>query len=423
MSLTSTQNAPTAELVTPHFILGGISFLIVAFILAVNPEMVMGHFFNAKLLATTHLLVLGFVTMICIGALYQLIPVILEVKLFSEKLGWLTLVTFSSGIAFLVYAFWNLNFSLIFHIAAGLIFVGISIFKVNILLTVTNKTQNTIEKKFILTAIGWLFVTVIAGIIFGINLSTSFLSISHIELLKLHAHIGIFGWFIQLIMGVGSKLFPMFLLSYEVNKNLLKTAYYSINLGLLIAIMSLLFTNNNSFMLALILVLIALVIFLRFIFQTYRKRAKKNLDIAMKKSILAVSFIAIPFFIFMTVLVSSDSEFTINLSVLYGFSLLIGVISMLILGLTYKTLPFIIWLKEYKNIIGKQKTPLPKDLYSAKIQSGQLISFILGFWIIIVGVFLFKILIVQIGAFLLLIASLLYSSNILKIVTHKAKIL
>lgn len=176
-------------------------------------------------------------------------------------------------------------------------------------------------------------------------------------------------------------------------------------------------------MLALILVLIALVIFLRFIFQTYRKRAKKNLDIAMKKSILAVSFIAIPFFIFMTVLVSSDSEFTINLSVLYGFSLLIGVISMLILGLTYKTLPFIIWLKEYKNIIGKQKTPLPKDLYSAKIQSGQLISFILGFWIIIVGVFLFKILIVQIGAFLLLIASLLYSSNILKIVTHKAKIL
>lgn len=46
-----------------------------------------------------------------------------------------------------------------------------------------------------------------------------------IKELKLHAHAGIVGWFIQLITGVGSRLLPMFMASYGLDsRNLIFNA-------------------------------------------------------------------------------------------------------------------------------------------------------------------------------------------------------
>lgn len=423
MNLTSTQKAPTPSLVIPHFVIGGISIVLFALILMLNPTSLFNHYFNAILLASTHLLVLGFITTVCFGALYQLIPVILDVKLFSEKLGWITLYFLSIGIILLIIAFWNFNFEILFYVAASFIIFAIIIFKLNIILTAKKTIQNSIEKKFILTAIGWLFMTVLAGLLFGINLSNNFIPISHLELLKLHAHIGIFGWFIQLIMGVGSKLFPMFLLSYDANKKPLKIAYISLNIGLIIGVFSLLFSFKLGITTSIILVVFGILNFLKFIFQTYIQRAKKKLDIGMKKSVLAIAFLIIPIIlVVINLLISNNSdEFITSIGVLYGFTLLVGVISMLIMGLTYKTLPFIIWLKEYKNVIGKQKTPLPKDLYSEKIQTYQLFIFIIGFWSIVFGIFFSIITLIKIGTILFFISTILYLINIIKIVTHKIK--
>jgi hypothetical protein len=425
MNLTSIQKAPNPSLVTPHFVIGGVSIILFALIIMLNPEILLLHYFNPTLLAATHLLVLGFITTICFGALYQLIPVILDVKLHSEKLGWISFSFLLIGIIFLIYAFWNFNFDIIFYIASIFIIIAITIFKVNLILTVKKNKQNSLEKKFILTAVGWLFFTVLAGFLFGINLSNNYISISHIELLKLHAHIGIFGWFIQLIMGVGSKLFPMFLLSYEADKKSLKIAYTSINLGLILGVFSLLFSFKFGIFSAILLAIFAIINFLRFIFQTYTKRVKKKLDIGMKKSVIAIAFLVIPLIIivFNLIFQNNSEEFSTSLELLYGFTLLVGVISMLIMGLTYKTLPFIIWLKEYKNVIGKQKTPLPKDLYSENIQTYQLLSFIIGFWTISIGIILSKIIFIKIGTLIFFISTLLYFINIIKIVTHKIKIL
>ena len=60
-------------------------------------------------------------------------------------------------------------------------------------------------------------------------------------------------------------------------------------------------------------------------------------------------------------------KFMLRVNMLYGMSILLGFITSLILGQAYKTLPFIIWLQRYQKLVGKVKTPLPKDLYSEKI--------------------------------------------------------
>ncbi len=42
---------------------------------------------SAALLAATHLMTLGFVSMVMMGAMYQLVPVVFNVKLYSVRLG------------------------------------------------------------------------------------------------------------------------------------------------------------------------------------------------------------------------------------------------------------------------------------------------------------------------------------------------
>lgn len=141
----------------------------------------------------------------------------------------------------------------------------------------------------------------------------------------------------------------------------------------------------------------------------------------MKKSIMAITFLLIPLILIVLNILNPNNliKQTTSLELIYGFTLLVGVISMLIMGLTYKTLPFIIWLKVYKSLIGKQKTPLPRDLYSEKIQTYQLLSFIIGFWTIISGILFSIVSIIQIGTTLFFIATIFYFINIIKIVTHK----
>jgi len=83
MNQIASQNAPSPKVVLPHYIFGGLVLLVVTMLIIYHPDAFVQHFFNPELLAITHLLVLGWITMVIFGALYQLLPVIMEVKLYS----------------------------------------------------------------------------------------------------------------------------------------------------------------------------------------------------------------------------------------------------------------------------------------------------------------------------------------------------
>lgn len=421
MQQIASQNAPSPGIVIPHFLFGAITWIAVTILILFSPEAFTQHYFNPKLLSITHLLVLGWVSMIIFGALYQLIPVIMEVKLYSEKLALGSFILLASGSILLAIAFWNFWLGTIMHIAAALLLVAISFFVVNVLVTGSRSTKKNIEKKFIQTSVIWLLFTVIAGITLAINLTHAFLSPSHLELLKLHANAGIVGWIIQLIIGVGSRLLPMFLVAHHLNFKKLKLAYYLINTGLVISVVSLYVQWYPGIISSVIMIVLGVIAFLSFLLEAYRKRVKKHLDVGMKQS--ALSFLALTIPIALIVLFMFESEqlrsLTLQMAIAYGSTLLIGFITLLIMGQTYKTLPFIIWLNVYRNKIGKGKIPFPKELYSEKIATAQLWCFAIGFTFFLIGVFIRNDVVVSLGGSTLLISALLYNYNVWKIVLHK----
>lgn len=416
MQGTASNNTPSSFVVTPHFLSGSFVWLFSILLLTFNTEILLDHFFNPRLLAFTHLLVLSWVTTIIFGALYQLLPVILLCKLYSEKLTLITYVLLQIGSLGLFLCFWNkiMDFPLIM---SGLIVcLAILFFGINLFITLLRSTVKRIEKTFIITSFIWLGLTVILGLFLAINFSHPFLELSHIELLKIHAHFGVIGWFSQLIIGVASVLIPMFMLAHNLNKRYLTFSYVLINCALVFGALSKFINLDYGMLISFFLGALGILSFLLFIYLAFRARVKKKLDIGMKKSMMALFFVllAVGF---------SIPVFTniLKLETAYFSILIVGFVSTLIMGQTFKTLPFIIWLKEYKSFVGKEKTPLPKDLYSDNLAIWQYRIHTLGFVIVLLGIVIKSTIVLQLGFSLLAMGAILYAKNVLNIILHKRK--
>ena len=91
----------------------------------------------------------------------------------------------------------------------------------------------------------------------------------------------------------------------------------------------------------------------------------------------------------------------------------------IILGMTFKTLPFIVWNKVYHHLVGKGKTPNPKDLFNNTVFKWMSIVYIVGIVLFISGILFHANIILPFGAALLLLASLLYNWNVIKLLMHK----
>lgn len=424
MSTLNTSKAASAGVVLPHYAFSAVSFLFLTVLMFFSADSFVGHYFNPKLLAITHIATLGWGSMMIFGALYQFLPVILVSDLYSPSLAKWTLLLFVTGISILIYSFWNFNVGLPLQVGASIILAATTLFVFNIIATSLQVKEINPEAEFIITSCIWFWLTVVIGTLMSFNFTYVFLPKEHLYYLKIHAHIGIAGWFLLLIIGVSSRLIPMFLLSSSVSTRRLKYSFYVINGTLLSFFVDAIFFNGVSRgLIYFILIIIGMVFYFSFIFKVYKKRARKILDIGMKQSLIAIVILGIP--ISTGILINSDAisdpKFLLQMMLFYGVSIFLGFISMLVLGKTFKTLPFIVWLKLSKTK-GKTKTPLPKDLYSETMVKWQFAFFVLGLILLLSGILLSVVLLIKAACILLIIAAVLYNINVFKLLFYKNKI-
>ena len=420
----STERAPSANVVVPHFLTGAIVFLILSILILSSTDIFFGHFYHPKLLAITHLTALGWVTMIIFGALYQLIPVVFETSLYSEKIARINLPIFLLGILGMAYAFWSSSFTSWLPWASALTALALILFAINVLLSVRTAAKKNYSARFIVSAVVWLLFTAILGLLMALNHRYSILDEGNFTYLKIHAHFGIVGWFLQLIMGVGSVLLPMFLVSHDLDERKLKAAYLFVNIGLLGLTIDWFFkTAGSPRPLFAGLIILGVLAFITYIIDAYKNKLRK-LDIGMKLTSVALIAIIVP--IVLGFLISLKyylgAGIPLGLTTLYGFTVFFAFITPLILGQTYKTLPFIIWLHHYQHLVGKKKIPMPANLYSNNIAEMHIWTYIAAILFLSVGILTSSIIVTKIGGIFLLSTAILYLGNVLLIILHKAKI-
>jgi len=417
MSNINIHKAPSSYAVVPFYAAAAVAFLVLCLLMLFSANDFAGHYFQPHILAITHTAALGWGTMIIFGAAYQLLPVIYEKDLYSSKLAFASFFFLVPGTTLLVYSFWNFNTGILMQVGGLLILAGILMFTCNVVLTSMNSEKYSVQKLYIIASSIWLLITASIGLLLVYNFSFPIFKKSHLEILKLHAHAGIVGWFLLLIIGVGTKLIPMFLLGKSAKEKFLLYGWWLINGGLIafiadgfIAGVTLRSLMYGTFIVA------GIVLFILYIWDVYKNRMRKQVDFQMKHVMISMIFMILAI-VHIPVLILKPQE--IKCTLVYGMLVFVGWITSIIIGKTFKTLPFIVWNDKYKTHVGKKDLPMPKNLYQEKLTK---IQFLTGFILFIIGIRSGTTVINQAAAIILIAVACLYNYNVFKIIFHKPQL-
>lgn len=166
----ATEMAPPFALVA-HYFITGILFLVLSggglFFLAQEGS---GYFISSSFVAFSHLCLLGFVMMVIFGALYQLLPVVLEAPIFSKDFAYIQFYMYVLGLSLMVSGFTFPSWHLLIPYGALITYASMLIFCVNVFLTFYRLESISLVGKYLLLATLFLFVSVSVGLVIGLTL-------------------------------------------------------------------------------------------------------------------------------------------------------------------------------------------------------------------------------------------------------------
>ncbi len=406
------------KVVLPFYLYAALGFLCGTVLLVLHTGIVDTHHFNPHALAITHTMALAWGTMIIFGASHQLLPVLIEGKLISDMLAFLTFGFAAVGIPVLILGFYVFDVGLPMQIGAVLINIAVLLYVVNVFLSAFKSHRRNVHAWYVITAALWLFTTTFFGMLLVFNFSSSLFSGNSVDYLSLHAHLGIVGWFVLMVIGVGSRLIPMFLISKYTNDRMLWVIFTLLNLALIG--FSYLFLEGFSPVLYYLPLgggIVAIVLFGRHCRKAYMSRIRKGVDQQMKTSLIAVAQMLLVLIVALVLL--SDGAFK-GVVFTYGFCIFFGWLTAIIMGMTFKTMPFIVWNKVYHNKAHQKRTPAPKELFYESIYRVMLYSYLGGFVAFVVGIFLSNQTVLKAAATALVLAAILYVYNVVVTATHKS---
>ncbi len=409
------------KVVIPFYVYAAISLLIATILLLFTTNAFTQHSFHPYTLAITHTMALGWGTMMILGASHQLVPVLIEGKLYSEVLAYLSFLFAGVGIPMLVYSFFIFNLGWPSWIGGMLVNAAIICYIINLAISMLRSKQENVQAIFIFTAAAWLLITTMVGLFLLFNFTQLIFPKDSVQYLSLHAHLGIVGWFLLMVIGVGSRLIPMFLISKYNNPKILWAIYFFINAGLIIFILQFFyFPNPFNYLVPVASILVSIAMFGYYCFHAYKQRIRKQVDEQMQISLIAVFMLVLPvIFLLVILFVLLASAQNSQLVLAYGFSIFFGWITAIILGMTFKTLPFIVWNKIYHKKAGLGKTPNPKDLFNNTVFKNMGVFYLLGFFLFAAGILWSHDLLKKLSAILLITMAVLYNWNVFKMLVHK----
>jgi hypothetical protein len=297
---------------------------------------------NPAMLAITHLLTLGFITMVMVGALQQLFPVLLGVHLHNATvISWLVYLGMVGGISLLCAGFLLMQGLLIMS-GAVVLCLSLALMLVNFaraLLRSESSIELTLGVKLALMS---FFITIGLGTYLASGYVLPEVSLDR-SLTPLHIGWGLVGWTGLLIITISYQVVPMFQVTPKYPRWMI-TLMGPILFADLLGLTLLSLTGSPTGFLFSVLEFIALTFLAGFAVQTLtlqHQRRRKVPDVTL--DFWRFGFLCLLSGLLLlglrgAALVSMDSD------VLLGVLIIVGFIQSLIIGMLYKIIPFLVWL-------------------------------------------------------------------------------
>lgn len=342
--------------VATAFLLAGGAGLVVA-----APELAAGSFLSPRVTATTHLFTLGWITTSIMGALYQLLPVVLDRAVRWPGVAGVTLVLHGVGLPAFVTGL-ALPRPALTAAAAATLAVGLSLFVANLSATLKGAPRRDLTWWALAGAAFFLGLTVVVGAALAFNLRWPFMGPARIPALASHIHIALAGWVGLVVAGVGHRLLPMFLLSHGASERPGRWA-----VGLLAAGAALVFSLHHapapwSRLVAGPVLLAGAAALLLQARAFYRARRRPDVDPGMRLAAAALGVVGLGAALgAWQVAVGFGRP---GLATAYVAALVLG-LSLFVAAHYYKIVPFLVWYHRFGPVAGRRPVPKVAELYAA----------------------------------------------------------
>jgi hypothetical protein len=354
------------------FIAGGLVALATgAGTVVAAPQLLLLPHTHPGVVALAHLWLPGFLLSVSMGAVYQLMPVVLGTPLrLPLAAAWCHLVLHGAGVPLLAGGFAVGRFDLV---AAGGVLVsgGIGILAAGTWRTfLASARRDAIGWSFPL-AVTWLAGAVLFGLVLAINRRTSFLPWSVLDLLRAHAHVGLGGFFLTLLQGATFQLVPMFTLADLVGLRWVGAGLMLVQAGLLVLAPGLALGLRAVGIVGALLVVAGLGcsgVALRW---TLRARRKQVLDPGVKGFTAGALVLGVAALGGLLLAVGNGSS-PGGGPTAYGTAIVAGALSLMVMGMLCKIVPFLVWMKVYGPRAGRQPVPLAGSLGSRTLETAWL---------------------------------------------------
>jgi cbb3-type cytochrome oxidase subunit 1 len=369
--------------------------------LVLQPDILATYHYNQYVIAATHLFVLGWICSVIMGAMYQLVPVALETKLYSERLARWHFAFHVVGFVGMVCTFRVWNMKQVGHFGCVLA-VGVGLFVYNMARTLWRVPKWNVTAAAVCAALAWISLAILSGLsvaaakctyesesnsteavgalLQGLRSVAGFVAhFNPVSTMHAHAHLGGVGFFTMLVVGVSYKLVPMFTLGELQSRRRAACSIALLNIGLAGSFVTILLHSPLKLAFALVVVA-ALAVYGWELTAILRARKRRALDWGIKYFLTAMVLL-LPLSALAVVLSwpgLRQNTFTGQLENLYGFLGLIGVISFAIIGMLYKIVPFLVWFGCYSRQVGRARVPSMADLYCVHLQA-------VGYWAYLAG--------------------------------------
>lgn len=332
-------------------------------LVAVAPALAQGGFLLPHVIAVTHCFTLGWITTSIFGALYQLFPVTLGVPARSVRLGHATFWVLEAGIVALVAGTWWWRPALL---AAGwlTLFLAVGGLAWNVLPQRRRAPRGRVIGLYVSAGhVAFGLAMAVVGARIGAELG--WWRVERLGYLAAHAHLAVVGFATLTGVGVGSRLLPMFLLSHGHTEWPLGRIGPLIAAGLAAFAVGELFHVGALVFVGGVAMAAGIALYLRLVAGYFTHRARRALDPGLAHVAVAFGYLAVATGWGLAVLVTPG--FHPRLMVGYAIVGIVGWVSLLIVGIYQKIVPFLTWLHRFSARVGQPGVPRIAELTSPAV--------------------------------------------------------
>ena len=316
------------------------------------PELA-GYYYHPQLLALTHTITLGWVTLAIMGASYQLIPIVLEREIWSERLARWQLVILAVAVTGMV-AHFQLSTWPGMAAAAGLLAIGIALHLLNVGMSLWGFTRWTFTARLVALAYGGLALTTVFGLALAANRVWPFLPGELFPTLHAHVHLALLGWVAPMIFAVAARVYPMFFLAPTPQRWHSFLQLWGLTTGVPLVVLGLLGVHG-LLVAGTLAVAAAAGAHVAWVCEMAWGRKRPGLDWGLRFVLTATAFLAPA--VVLGVALATDRLAGPRVALAYAVVMLGGWISLTIVGMMLKIVPFLVWYRAFSPRAGREPVP------------------------------------------------------------------